>query len=169
MRKKVIIWIIIALLTIICTIPFEDKISFGYSSRSEWWTHFTWVFFHVNYFHLAINTIGLYDVLKCENRKLKLVTVAYVCCILASYISCVEMPTIGLSGLVFAALAIRVSKTPTIRLLSASAFGIGISFIMNGVNPFAHLYSYILGFAYGFILNLIDRYKYDIRGYNIRK
>jgi len=100
---------------------FFDK-SIGYTDISPIWTHFTYMFQHANVVHLIINSlafIGMFRVLERVINKYILAASILSMGFAASFISMYELPTVGISGAIYAMvgmyLALILTKKLTVK------------------------------------------------------
>lgn len=87
----------------------------GYSTpasySSEWWHHFTYMFFHANIFHLAGNIYAMWIIRRFFTANN--VISAYVISAVSSWATMVE--SIGSSGFVYALVGYSMVSTKTSR------------------------------------------------------
>lgn len=154
-RKKISI---IVLLTVIYF--FQPHVSeIGFSDTSSVCSHFTYQFYHASILHLITNCIAFYV---CLNERVfsvrKSLLIAYTISVICSFFLMRDIPTVGLSGLVFALLGITygsyVSKYNTLMVAICVAPG----FFMPNVNAMLHLYCLMVGFTISLTICSIRRY-----------
>ena len=140
--------------------------------ETEFYTHFIYLFFHANIFHLISNCMAL-----CVLKPNKDILLAYLIAVAVSFGS--NTPIIGLSGFLFALLGIQYGITvstlfvgkpgnmikplvlPLIPLLLSSVFG--------KMATFVHFAAWTLGFTIGYIKLTLFFWKNDCKGYNSGK
>lgn len=133
----------------------------GFTCESGVSPHLVYMFFHANVFHLLGNMLCLY--LVTTNRFISVVehyTVAYLIAVASSWLSCMSVPTIGLSGFVFAIIGMLTPFVYCTRNIIIIALSLALGFVIPNSNGLIHLWSFTFGFLYGlvrkgFILNII--------------
>lgn len=113
--------------------------------------HLIFHFYHANIWHLLGNGLCIYA-MKRMNWA-----VAYVIAVVCSF--AIVSPTVGMSGIIFAAIGIRMGCFANVKglwrcCISAILFG-----LLPGVSLVFHLLSLLAGFAYGYRCT-----KYRLRG-----
>ena len=96
-----------------------DK-SIGYTNVSPLWTHFTYMFQHANLIHLVINSlafIGMFRVLEKEFNKYKLAASIFIIGFAVSFLSAHELPTVGVSGVIYAMVGIYLAMILIKRII----------------------------------------------------
>lgn len=112
---------------------------------------FMFHFHHANIFHLLANAVCFYSMRKIRWAE------AYVIAVACSFF--VVHPTVGLSGLLFAAAGINMGKQgngkgASVCLLSALLCG-----LLPGVSLVLHVSSFLTGFAYGWCIETYRIYR----------
>lgn len=92
---------ILYILVLACAF-FDFNPEWGYMSGSPWWAHLTFHFAHGNIFHLAANMLVVFMLLLNRKDKLWLWPVSLIVATLCSFIISTPIPTVGLSGTLFA-------------------------------------------------------------------
>jgi len=98
---------------------FFDK-SIGYTDTSPVWTHFTYMFQHANIVHLVINSlafIGMFRVLEKSINKYVLAAIILSIGFIVSFLSMHKIPTVGISGAVYAMVGIYLAMILTKKLI----------------------------------------------------
>jgi len=144
-----------------------DK-SIGYTNTSPVWTHFTYMFQHANIIHLGINSlafIGMFRVLEKIINKYFLASIILSISVIASFTSIYPLPTVGISGAVYAMIGIYLAMIATKKLilkdrnklyifLFSVSLCLLVSFFKTNSNFRLHLVSLILGFLFWMIVEL---------------
>lgn len=137
------------MLTALCVMLYFWHV--GFTADSPWQTHVMFHFCHANVFHLAINLMVLWQI---QNRIP--VVEALLVSFLASYLPMyVTAPTMGLSGFLFAAFGIMWGRVG--RPLEASRAALPfiiITMLFPDVNGLLHLYAFILGYVFSYVLHI---------------
>lgn len=125
----------IAILALVYFIPCNAAVS----TDSIWWTHFIYMFFHANIFHLIGNCYALFFLINKRN-----VIPAYIIAIIVSFVP--MQPTVGVSSMIFAIIGMcRVNERwQKIYLYAYLVLGL----IMPGINGIIHISSFVLGLLY---------------------
>lgn len=130
-----------------CVLP-----DLGYCVGSPWWTHLTYMFFHTNILHIAINlwAYSLFSKALMNIRWQQLIPFAYVISVAMSFLTNIyDKPTIGMSGVIYAMLGILVTASdyniklvkPLILVITANA----IIFFFNTSNVILHMSCLVSG------------------------
>lgn len=133
-------------LSILCLVCLPLHI--GFDEGCPWWNHVLYSFSHVNIFHLAINLIVLWSI-RNKIRPIQSLTIAIIASFLPMYVS---DPTMGISGLLFASFGQMWGSTG--RLLDAAKKAMPFilcTMIVPNVNGLLHLYSFCIGYFFGYI------------------
>lgn len=135
----------------------------GYSASSPWWTHLTYSFQHGSWLHLAINAlgfVGLYGTLVQFIKPVRLLLIAYVVAVAASFVCVYRLPVVGASAVVYTMLGMYLSLLLFRRihyrrrgdlwifLLSVVSFLI-ISFVKQNTAGMLHLVCLLSGVSIG--------------------
>lgn len=148
---KVKIITIVILAIIYFTLP--ESHHYGFVEGGHLWQHFTYPLFHASFLHLIINSYVFYGLMRTPVIKpIYILLFAYIISVLASFLSCTTLPTVGFSGIIFALCGIGIAQYPTRINLLLSVIAIGATFLMSGSNPYIHLYSWLGGFLVGFVI-----------------
>jgi membrane associated rhomboid family serine protease len=135
---------------------FLDTNILGYHESSSWYTRFTYIFASTNILHLAINLYA-YSVFNKVFQKLFIPNhkyIAFIVAILATFGTEQSLPTVGLSGVVYAMLGITCAKVHTRQMILSMLVVLAInviSFFFGQSNVFLHC----LCFTYSLIISLI--------------
>ena len=164
-----LIWII----SLFCDISF-----LGVSTTSAWFTPFTYMFYHKNIIHLALNiyciyimhknTKNLYSIYHPKRNDAILLIIAILFSALAGYLAQQDKMTIGASAIVYFYIGFIISQCyNNIKyILSVIIFLVlanGISFLVGNNALLVHF----LGFAFGASYSAYLIYEY--RRNHIRK
>lgn len=143
-----------------------DASYWGYSTTSEWWKRFTYMFFHGNFLHLAMNCFGLWAFISVMERETVfnqrfLLLSALAIGFLGTYGSEYPTPTIGISGAVFALLGMRVYYYRE-RMWVICVLGVMVAQIIypffSIVNTKIHCMCVIYGIVLMFIISKVKKY-----------
>ncbi|WP_367279879.1 rhomboid family intramembrane serine protease [Bacteroides sp.] len=151
---------IITILTIIYCAGIPSD-SYGVSSTSPWWTHFTYQFLHGSFIHLLSNAYALWFCLNKKNASFKNLLSIYLMSVLASFIIPSSIPTVGSSGMIFSIIGINLISAPTKRNIIYTTIILITGFIIPHIAGGIHLTCFILGFTVSAIYKNINRFKND--------
>ncbi|MCL2650321.1 MAG: rhomboid family intramembrane serine protease [Candidatus Azobacteroides sp.] len=157
---------IFVLIFLIVFITFDKSI--GYTDKSPVWTHFTYMFQHANIIHLTINSlafIGMFRILEKIINKYELAIAILLIGFLASFMSMYQLPTVGISGAIYAMVGIYFGMITTKKLiikdknkLYVFIFSIilclTVSFFKHNSNFWLHIFSLIMGYMCWMIFEL---------------
>ena len=150
---------IFVILFIIIFIIFDNSI--GYTNISPAWTHFTYMFQHANLVHLIINSlafIGMFRILEKVINKYILVASILSISFTASFLSVYEIPTVGISGAIYAMvgiyLAFILTKKLTVKdrkklyiFIASIILCLTVSFFNTNSNYGLHFLCLVLSFS----------------------
>ena len=137
----------------------------GFSEGSPLYTHFTYPAMHGSWLHLAANCYALWFVWKRDFlRPLPMMAVSYACAVAGSFPAFSSVPTVGISGMIFAMTGVELSTAITWRNLIFVCAFIMAGFVMPGTNVTVHLLSLVYGFMAGYAIRTYRTYIYDCRG-----
>jgi len=153
-----------------------DK-SIGYTDTSPLWTHFTYMFQHANIIHLTINSltfIGMFRALEKSINKYILATSIISISVIASFLSMYQLPTVGISGAIYAMIGIYFAMITCKKLivkdrnkLYVFIFSIilclTVSFFKHNSNFWLHIFSLILGYVFYL---MADQWDVNVKYYN---
>lgn len=117
----------------------------------DFYAHFIFHFHHSNIFHLLANASCILAL-----KKLRWVE-SYAIAVLCSFL--ITVPTVGISGILFAAIGMDIGKRAYMKGLlrcSVTALLIGL---LPGVSLVFHLLSLISGYAYGWCVESYRIYR----------
>jgi membrane associated rhomboid family serine protease len=137
----------------------------GYNTTSPWWTHITYIFAHVNIYHLVGNAIAFYTcfgtyatfhLIKPRSALLLCTGIAFAASFFAEY----ERPTVGASGAIYALFGMIVARLLCSHTIYTMTRNLGAFFVTlaacllmqafsAGVNVRLHLICLFLGFVVG--------------------
>lgn len=129
----------------------------GFFPGSSFVSHLTYSFCHANIFHLAANLVVLWSL-----RNRICLCASLFAAVLASFLpTYVSQPTVGLSGVIFAAIGIMWGKTGRFwdSCCVVMPF-IVLTMLMPGVNGILHLWTYMIGFIIGRIVTKYSHIPY---------
>lgn len=147
------------LIVCLCTYLFvNNPHQFGFSkTQNEWYYHLMYNFVHVNILHLALNMMALYFI-DSPFRKYQswyVITVAFLSSLAASYLSVKSLPTIGLSGFLWALIGISYwyalcanFKQMFISFGWLTLAAIIIHITKSSFNDELHAFAYLFAFAF---------------------
>ena len=163
MKRQLPIYLLTAVLLLIG--GFDT--SWGYAAEREWYYHFTFHFAHASVWHLAGNLLCFYILTRYRASWAELIT-AYLVASLCSFISPHTLPTVGLSGLIYALLGLRLamSKRLSQRSVIRMLLVILLPCLTGKVNVLLHLSSLGAGYLlYHTYNNLMQISRYAKRYY----
>jgi membrane associated rhomboid family serine protease len=142
-----------------------DK-SIGYTDISPWWTHLTYMFQHTGILHLIVNSlafIGMFRILEKIVDKYVLLAAILSIGFIASFLSMYKIPTLGISGAVYAMPGIyfalvRVKRLTVIdrKKFYLFVFSVILCLSFSFFNPHSnfrlHVFSTIMGYVFGLTL-----------------
>lgn len=143
-----------------------DVVDFGYSHTSEWWTRFSYLFFHGSWWHLLFNGFAMYAFLKVMGQETVfsegfLLLSALIGGVLGTFGSEYALPTIGISGSVFFLLGMRAyyyRELNWVRSVVAILCAQLITPFFSMVNVKVHSLCFIYGIGYIFLISNIKKY-----------
>ena len=140
-----------------------DK-SIGYTDTSPIWTHFTYMFQHAGIIHLLINSLaftGMFRILeKFVNKYILAISILSIG-FAVSFLSMHQLPTVGISGAVYAMVGIYLAMIPTKKLIikdrkklyifiASIILCMTVSFFKTNSNFVLHFYCMVFSFG-GFV------------------
>lgn len=148
--------------------------TFGFADSSARYTHFTYIFFHVNIIHYAANALALYKfdeflALYFERRgcsrsaHYSVSACAVAAAVLASFFCTQPLPTIGLSGITFFYMgfvaAILHNRYTLIYIVVFALFN-AIGLATGKMNVLLHAYTFVAGalYAAALLCNFTDKW-----------
>jgi len=139
---------------------YADPAIVGASLSSPWWTAFTCHFAHAGLFHLCINSLALF--LLTSRLSVRASLLALAVATLAILPSVSAEPTVGLSGVVYAQIAIyttyhRPSALP--KVIIGLALLNGLALIVGSVNVAFHALAFVGGGITTTIIKIIQLWK----------
>jgi len=159
-------------LSFVIVFIFFDK-SVGCTDTSPLWKHFTYMFQHAGVVHLIINSlafIGMFRVLERVVNKYVLALSVLEIGFFASFLSSHEIPTVGISGAVYAMAGIYLALIGSKKLIVKDRnklyiylFSINLCLTVSFFNPHSnfrlHVFSLIFGFIFWFPVELYKNSK----------
>lgn len=123
-------------------------ISFGYADGSNLLTHFTYHFAHASVWHLAGNLLCFYLFIRNRSSFGELFC-AYCIATICSFFSPHPLPTVGLSGLIYALLGMRIATLKRISrdFLIRLAVLLLLPAVSGKVNILLHLSCVAVGYT----------------------
>ena len=152
--NKLDVYIALSAIYLLLYIVFGNKVEYGITSTSPFYTHITYIFVHANFLHLAMNIFSLGFTLKLLKKMAGmkyylLMTIGLISSFVASFISAEEVVTVGISGVIYALLGtycyLRFDKL-ALKLLGTLTIINIIQYIFGSINVKIHLFSLIFGF-----------------------
>lgn len=123
---------------------------------------FFYQFIHTGWLHMSVNIwcllciVFLYKIRPAMLLESYLISASFPCS-LAGLIGYDMLPTVGLSGMIYALLGLYSTQVVNkIRYHGWWAVFIGIGFFFRGSNALLHLYCYLVGFVW----SLLKYYRY---------
>jgi membrane associated rhomboid family serine protease len=162
--KQLTIFIILSVVLITAFIlSYGHQAEYGYYKGSGIVSHIIYPFLHANIFHLLGNMLALYFM--C--RHTKSLFIAYIIAIISSFIAYSSLPTIGLSGVVYACVGL-LGFLPN-KNISKAAKGLFLSYIVIGLiipslNGTLHLCCVVIGSILFSIKKWFYERRKDLRG-----
>lgn len=144
MLQKVILYIAILVLFIT-----GEPTSVHYGS--DFSSHFIFHFYHANIWHLLANASCVYVM-----KKIRWIE-AYLIAVLCSFV--IVNPTIGLSGVLFAAIGINIGKNSYTKGLVRCSLSALIFGLLPNVSLLFHLSTLLIGYCYGWIVETWRLYR----------
>lgn len=146
----------IAALFLIYVLPL-DPLGFASGPSYPFWTRLSYMFFHVNIWHLIGNSYAL-KVMRIGKRE---IARSYIMAVLASFFS--TSPVIGASAMIFATWGERLASAKW-RDRAIWASSLVISYVIPGISWEIHLASSLIGFCWIKLYNLYHDYRSVSRG-----
>lgn len=142
------------------------NVSWGYYSDSGIFTHLTFHFAHASVWHLAGNALCFY-VLTRRGVYWKELCASFLLATLCSFIAPHKLPTIGMSGLIFALYGIKLSRLSKLstRFLIQTALVLILPGITGKVNVWLHIVCLISGYACAYIQHQLLQITSDAKHY----
>lgn len=144
-------------------------IELGYSCRSPYYTHITYMFQHASLLHLAVNAyafLNLYNVLRRWVKQWHIWMVCFSSGFLSSFLAVYELPTVGCSSMVYAMIGlylfctlfrkdIKITDTKKYLLYILSVvLCLSVSYFKTNSNLLVHICSLAGGFLPFIIVKL---------------
>lgn len=121
----------------------------GFFAGCPFVCHLVYHFSHANAFHFIVNMMVLWNI-RNNIRPLPSLLLATAASFLPMYVS---SPTMGMSAFLFSSFGIMWGLTGRWRDGSKKVLPfVLLTMIMPGINGLLHLYSFALGYAYGYAL-----------------
>lgn len=141
---------------------FYDTSVLGYSESTGMINRVTYMFAHASLVHFIINMVS-FNMLARAIKGGRGVVIGVVSAAAATFGSEMSIPTVGLSGVIYAMLGYIFALNPRCKsynmaLLLAVAVNIALSFIVSSSNCTVHLLSLAYGVALTFIINKLYNY-----------
>lgn len=156
---KIIIYIILFAITV-ANMATNGQMAelLGFSSSSPVYTRISYLICHTNILHLIINLFAIYKMREYAEAKIEtmingkvtryIMPAMIMCAVLATFGSEMNLPTVGLSGVLFA----FIGFVTVIIHNKFSIYYIAITIIFNAIGYFignVNIFIHIIAFAYG--------------------
>ena len=141
-------------------------VSWGYYPGSGIVSHLTFHGAHASVWHLAGNALCFFVITQKSFRWSELCA-AYIIATLCSFISPHRLPTIGMSGLIFALYGIRLSRFSKLsaRFIIQTLLVLLLPGLMGKVNVLLHISCLCLGYISAYVSHHISQLLKDARYY----
>ncbi|MEG1544909.1 MAG: rhomboid family intramembrane serine protease, partial [Tannerellaceae bacterium] len=141
----------------------------GFSATSAWWTHFTYPFFHASWVHLIVNLYAFWKLYDGKPFGKRTLIYAYTLSVAASFVLPSIIPTVGLSGAIYAFIAFRYANDTNMLSTLIVSIALLSGYLIPGINGNIHLVSFMSALVMAKTNSLITRYTNDNRGITARK
>lgn len=143
-----------------------SEVSWGYYSGSSILTHLTFHFAHASVWHLAGNALCFYVITR-KGANWKELCVSLLLATLCSFIAPHKLPTIGLSGLIFALYGIRLMRLNNLstRFLIQTLLVLIIPGLTGKVNVWLHISCLVSGYACAYLRHQLSQIMSDAKHY----
>lgn len=131
-----------------------SDLSIGFYYLSPFYTHFTYMFQHVGWMHLILNSLAFIGLYRALSKQLKFVLpriiwIAFICSFMSVYL----VPTVGASGMIYAMLGMCLGlqftgqwKLQNLKLVLFSIVAmLMISFFKHTSNFGLHVWCLVFG------------------------
>lgn len=146
----------IATLLLIFLLPVNTQ-SVAASSTSTWWTHFIYIFFHANVFHLAANLYALWFIRAQRSRFI-------ISCFIAIIVSFITpYPIVGFSTVIYSMWGMNMLQYSRNTWLIFLAINL-ITILLPGIGWIAHFSAFSLGLFYSYLNQLSNEYRRACKG-----
>ena len=162
MRKNVNAAIIMVLVACHLVTRLCPEHSFGYSEAC-FWQHFYFAFFHSSVFHLLANAL---PICAMRFRSKSEIAIAYAANVLASFIIADEVPTEGISGMLYFIIGERqysLLKARRFKCLAPSLAYLAAGFFLPNVNASLHVACLLSGMLHSHVVAFLKRVSNDCR------
>ena len=162
MEKGKIIVASVAALTYLITMGNPSHL--GFTSSSPRWTHLTYPFVHVSVIHLAVNLTALLALWNGRHmNRFLLLALAYLAAVSSSLFFMKDIPTLGMSGIVFGMVGLKYATAITERNTLYAAVMLAAGCIPVGMNITVHMLSFLFGFTFGLITAAFHTLRHEYR------
>lgn len=153
-RKNEKVASIVVSLSVIAITMFytRDLQSVGIYSGSPFYTRLTYSFFHANILHAMLNAWCLLSIVFIYDINMIRLSLSYMSAISIPSSLLGNVPTVGLSGIVFflfASISFEVNRK--VYYQAWMIFYLVLGFIFPNSNGIIHLYCYIMGLSYALL------------------
>lgn len=108
--------------------------------------HFLYIFSHANIFHLLANIIVLVSFRK------KINFIAWIAAVTASFMPMANIPTVGMSALLFAHLGTTWAPTKGFKNMCRKILPFAVACgLLPGINLLIHIYALFLGYTFMYL------------------
>lgn len=152
-KKKTFALLAVALFLVFGLRP--DPGVYGLSATSPWWTEMTYMWMHASFIHYGMNLWVLWQLARLNPWRHLLAACAAA--MLVPDFCLTATPTVGLSGMLFAAMGMMWYRFRDIRrsqLYFGALLALGLAAWALGapVNPFIHIWCYAAGTVIGILI-----------------
>ena len=158
MRQRYYIYVCLVVLLVLGNF----NTSWGYTADGEWYKHLTFHFAHASIWHLACNALCFYIITRYRVSWGE-VGVSLLIATLSSFIAPHALPTVGLSGLIYALFGMRLARCRNISKNSLIKFALFLLLpILTGkVNVLLHLLCAGIGYLTIYTKDQLKRIQAD--------
>lgn len=149
--KVIALSIVVAILALSIASP--DFSVVGISRGASWRARLAYPFFHVNLLHCLFNAWTLLAVAFLLRPKPIMLMMSYIIAISIPTLCLSEVPTVGLSGVIFSLCGYAATIVRTTKLwLWVMAVNIAVGFVIPCINGWVHAYCFSCGLLVGLLI-----------------